>query len=447
MTDNNPRVRRHLTSDNEVPTAPITSLPGEGGERGLFIRLTLMMLLQFVVFGSWFATFGLVLATNNLAGIIGPAYSLAAVAAIVSPMLLGAIADRFMPSQRALAIAHLAGGVVMLFLPAVVTMANGALALGLIFVYMLFFQPTLGLVNTIAFRHLGSNQRLFPYIRVFGTFGWVIAGVGVGWLGLSASTGLFYVTAAASFVYGIYAFTLPSTPAAAKGRRFSIRDIVGADAFRLLKYRNFAVLIICALLTSIALGVYNTYASPFLGAMGIENVAGVLAIGQAAEVLFIITIPWALKHIGMKWALFAGMVMWGVRFAVFIAAGGFESGWLAILGIALQGICNDFFLVLAAMYIGRVAPVQYSAQAQTMLILVVSGFGQLIGSVLSGWVFAETVGANPDATAADWWPVFVIPIVSGVLTAIIWAAFFQYSRNQPLVPFRVPEAKTGASVA
>ncbi|MFH8253163.1 MFS transporter [Microbacterium sp. B2969] len=430
-----------LTSDNQVPTAAVTALPTDatvGTDKTVFLRLTAMMFLEFVVFGSWFATFGLVLATSGLASIIGPAYSLAAVAAIVSPMFLGAIADRFLASQKALGIAHLLGGLVMLSLPAVIGTGLAGWALGLIFLYMVFFIPTLGLANSIAFRHLGENQRLFPYIRVFGTLGWVAAGLGVGALGLSAATGLFYVTAIASFVLGIYAFTLPKTPPPAKGARFSIGDIVGARAFRLLRYRNFAVLMICALLTAIALGVYNTFASPFLGALGVENVAGVLAIGQISEVLFIVTIPFVLKYIGMKWALFAGMLMWGVRFALFIVAAGDHMSWVAIVAIALQGICNDFFLVLAAMYIGRVAPVEYSAQAQSMLILVISGFGQLIGSFVSGEVFAGTVGASSAPTTTDWIPVFVIPIISSVIASVVWIIFFRYSRKEPLKAFPVP---------
>ncbi|UQN30440.1 MFS transporter [Brachybacterium kimchii] len=429
-----------MRSDSRTRTAVRGGRDGGGIDGGestadtradapMFMRLVAMMLLQFMVFGSWFATFGLVLVTNGLGSVIGLAYSLAAVAAIVSPMFLGAIADRFLASQKALGIAHLCGAAVMLLLPSVVTAANGALALGLIFLYMVFFQPTLGLVNSIGLRHLGGNEKLFPYMRVFGTLGWVLAGVGVGALGLSASTHLFYVTAATSFVYGIYAFSLPSTPAPAKGVRFTIGDIVGARAFKLLKSRNFLTLIICAVLTAIALGVYNSYASPFLGALGITNVAGVLAVGQAAEVAFILTIPWVVKHVGMKWALFAGMVMWGMRFLVFIAAGLVSSTGLAILGVALQGICNDFFLVLAAMYIGEVVPVKYSAQAQSMLILAVSGVGQLIGSLVSGEVFGATVGANQAATAADWTPVLIIPVFSAAITAVVWAVFFHDARR------------------
>jgi nucleoside transporter len=437
-------MKNHLTTDGQVPAAATSTLPGDAtvsGNRIVFVQLTVMMLLEFAVFGSWFATFGLVLATNGLASIIGAGYSLAAVAAIIAPMFLGAIGDRFVASQKLLGIAHLAGGIVMLFLPAVVRVGNGALALILILIYMLFFQPTLGLANSIAFRHLGTNQLLFPYIRVFGTLGWVIAGLAVGALGLSASVSTFYVTAIVSLAFGLYAFTLPATPPPAKGARFSIGDVIGANAFQLLRHRNFVVLIICALLTSIALGVYNTFSSPYLAALGISNVAGVLAIGQASEVLFIVTIPWVLSRIGMKWALFGGMCMWGVRFALFIAAAGGHN-WLAVAAIGLHGICSDFFLVLSAMYIDRVAPVELNAQAQSMLILVVSGLGALVGSYVSGQIYIVTVAAHPTAGPAIWTPIWLVPIGTAILTAILWASLFRYSRSQELVRFDTTPASS-----
>ncbi|MGY4980952.1 MFS transporter [Streptomyces sp. 900105755] len=427
----------HPTSFDEASqsAAPSTAAAAEphSGNRKTFVQLVVMMLLEFVVFGSWFATFGLVLATNGLASVIGTAYTLAAVAAIVSPMLLGAIGDRFLPSQKGLGVAHLAGGAVMLTLPAAVRAGSGTLALALIFVYMLFFQPTLGLANAIAFRHLGSDQRHFPYVRVFGTVGWVVAGFAVGWLGLSASVGVFYVTAIASFALGLYSFTLPATPPPARGVRFAVGDLVGAKAFRLLRHRDFAVLMGCAVLTSVSLGVYNTYASTYLGALGIGNVAGVLALGQASEVAFIVTIPFMLRRVGMKGAIFAGMCMWGVRCALFIEAA-HSGNWLAVTAIVLQGICNDFFLVLAAMYIGQVAPVELAAQAQGMLILVVSGIGAFIGSFVSGEIYNATVGAH--GTSGDWTAVWSLPIATAVLAALLWGLLFRGPRSQEAVPLR-----------
>jgi nucleoside transporter len=436
-------MRSHPTSHDGSVLAPASSvLPGDASvssNKTVFPRLTAMMLLEFVVFGSWFATLGLVLATNGLPAIIANAYTLAAVAAIVSPMFLGSLGDRFLDSQKVLGVAHFVGGALMLFLPGAVQAGNGNLVLLLVFGYMLFFMPTLGLSNSIAFRHLGSRQDLFPYIRVFGTLGWVVAGLGVGALGLSASSTIFYVTAVASFVFGLYAFTLPATPPPAKGVKFSIGDVVGAKAFRLFRHRNFVVFMICATLTSIGLAIYNTFSSPYLGALGIENVAGVLAIGQTSEVLFIMTIPWVLKRIGMKWALLAGMFMWGVRFALFIAAAG-DQHWLAIVAIALHGICSDFFLVVGAMYIDQVSPVELTAQAQSMLILVISGIGAVIGSFLSGQIFGATVAVNPTAGPEAWTFVWLLPVGTALLTAIIWIVFFRHSRHQDVQRFETAPA-------
>ncbi|HEY8721112.1 MFS transporter [Pengzhenrongella sp.] len=413
-------------------TNPTSADPSAFGEPlhvpALSIRLVVMMLLEFVVFGSWFATFGLVLATHGLPTIIGTAYTLAAVAAIISPMFLGALGDRFFPSQKVLGVAHLLGAGVMVLLPRVVAPGNGTLVLGLIFGYMLLFMPTLGLANSIAFRHLGANGRRFPYIRVFGTLGWAAAGLLVGGLGLSASPNLFLVTAVASLVLGLYSFTLPATPPPAKRQRFSLGDVIGARALRLFRHRNFVVFFVCVLLTAVSLGVYNSFAATYLSAVGIKNVAGVLALGQLSEVLFILTIPWVIKHYGIKWALFGGMVMWGVRFALFaLAADG--HAWFAVLAICLHGICSDFFLVVGAMYVDQVAPREIQAQAQNLLILAISGVGAFIGSFVAGQVYVSTIAPHQEALgAAAWAPLWWIPIGAAVLTAILWVGLFRYDR-------------------
>lgn len=414
----------HLAQDAFGTEPDSVTLQGDDRSKTLFVRLSLMMLLEFVVFGSWFATLGLVLATHGLPQIIGSAYSLGAVAAILSPLFLGAIGDRFLAAEKVLGLAHLAGGALMLTVPSVVSTGNGKLSLWAIFVYMLFFIPTLGLTNTIALRHVGKQQRWFPYIRVFGTFGWVLAGVGVGAARLSASTGVFTVAGCAGVVLGIYAFTLPVTPPLAKAARFSIGDVIGAKAFVLFRQWNFSVLMICTLLTSISLGVYNSYASPYLGALGISNVAGVLAIGQASEVLFIVVIPFALRTIGMKWSLLGGMAMWGVRFFLFIMAAKSRAS-IAVIGIALQGICNDFFLILSSMYIDRITPGDLKAQAQSWLIIVISGFGSGLGALVSGSGYASTVAQHPGAGGAAWIPLWLVPIGVAVLTSAIWISLFR----------------------
>jgi nucleoside transporter len=414
-----------MTTSNE----PINdlALPEMAALRGHWVlagRLSAMMLLEFVVFGTWFATLGLVLATHNLASIIGAAYLLSAVAAIVSPMFFGALGDAYMRPKNVLALAHLLGGLLMLALPHAVKSGDQTLTLALVFLYMLAFQPTLGVINSIALRQLGQHQAIFPFVRVFGPLGWVVGGVTVGAFGLSASTSIFQLTAAWSFVFAVYAYTLDGGPIQGVRKRFSLGELIGARALVLFKERDFAVLMVCALLTSISLGVYNAFSSPYLAALGIKNVAGVLAIGQISEVIFIVTIPPVLARIGMKWSLLLGMGMWGIRFILFAFAPQ-QGDALVVAAVALHGICNDFFIVIAAMFIHRLAPAHLAVQAQSWLILMISGFGAAIGSAVSGAIFGRFVVTNAAQGAAAWAPMWVMPIACAVVTAVVWTSLFR----------------------
>jgi nucleoside transporter len=425
-------VRNRFSESTPAPADRPAILGAFGGNKLLILRLSAMMLLEFVVWGSWYATLGLVLAANGLPGIIGTAYAAGAVAAIVSPLCFGAVGDRVLPSEKLLGILLLVGGGLMLCLTAIVKAQNANLVLLMIFIYMVTFLPTLGLTTSIALRHLAFNQQIYPYVRVFGTFGWALAGTFVGALGFSASRGLFEIAGFTSLFFGIYAFTLPLTPPGAKNVRFSIGDLIGAKAFVLLRHRNFAVLMVCALLTAISLGFYNSYTSPYLRVLGISNVAGVMALGQVSEVLCIITIPFVLSRIGMKWGLLLGMGMWGIRFSLFALASGGHI-WMAVLGVVLHGICNDFFLILSAMYIDQVVPIDLHAQAQNGLVLVINGPGIGIGAIIAGAIFRAAVVGHPNAGPKGWLAMWLVPIGSAFITAIIWTSLFRYSRRQKLV--------------
>jgi hypothetical protein len=211
----------------------------------------------------------------------------------------------------------------------------------------------------------------------------------------------------------------------------------------LFRQRNFVVFGICALLTCVCLSTYNAYASPFLGALGFDNVAGILAIGQISEVVFIVTIPFVLVRLGMKWALLGGMVMWGVRFALFMLAAG-DLPWIAVLGIALHGICNDFFLILGAMYVDQVAPVALKAQAQSYFLFVSTGLGAFLGSHVAGQVYNAVVAPSVAAGENDpgaWSALWMLPVGASALTAVLWIVFFRMSEH------RTTEAAVLADIA
>ncbi|RFE58527.1 MFS transporter [Salmonella enterica] len=390
----------------------------------MFARLSVLMLLQFIVFGSWFATLGLVLFTYKLGSIIGLAYTLCAVAAIISPLVFGAVSDRFISSEKILGFLHVIGGAIQFMLPGLVASGNGSIALIVIFLYMVFFQPTQGLVNSLSFQHLGNRGNLYPYLRLFATGGWAIGGFIVGILGYSSTIGIFYVAGISGILLGGYSFTLPKTNPKVKNIKFNLLDALGFRSLVLFKHKNFAILMICALLTSISLGVYNTYASPFLGSLGINGVASVMALGQLSEVAFIVFVPFVIKKVGMKWALLIGMAMWGIRFILFIlAAKGHH--WMAFVGIGLHGICNDFFLIVSAMYIDRLAPHEMKVQAQSWLIIAISGFGAAFGSLISGYVYSITINA---AIVQSWIILWSITISIAVVTSIVWFIGFEENK-------------------
>lgn len=440
---------RHRPQPGRTPTTPLPVSARRGSDTAVSVRLVIMMMLEFFVPGTFVATMGLVLATYDMGSIIGASYTLAAVAAIVSPMFLGALGDRFLQTQNVLGLSHIAGGLVLLALPAAVHADKALVVLLLIFVYKIFYQPTVGLANSIALRHLGEGRRFFPYIRVFGTLGWVIAGLTIGWMGLSASVAAFTVTAIGSFIMGLYSFTLPKTRPEGKGAGVAWGDLIGAKAFVLLKDRSFRTFMLCAVLTAISLGTYNSYASPFLGAIGIENVAGVLAIGQISEIVFILTIPFAIKKMGMKGALLLGMFTWGARFLLLGLAADHEA-WIAVVAVGLHGICNDFFVIVGSMYIDRVAPAELQAQGQSMLILVIQGIGASIGSLVAGTVYNMTVNAAENPSPQDWWPIWAFPMIAALITAFLWIRYFRdpdrYSNVRP-GDFTNTRAATGDGTA
>lgn len=145
--------------------------------RLLVPRLSLMMFLQFFIWGSWSVTLGLVMSQHNMSLLIGDAFSAGPIASILSPFVLGMLVDRFFASQKVMAVMHLAGAAILWFVPQALVAQNGALLIGLLFGYTLCYMPTLALTNNIAFHSLSDKDKTFPVVRVFGTIGWIVAGI------------------------------------------------------------------------------------------------------------------------------------------------------------------------------------------------------------------------------------------------------------------------------
>jgi nucleoside transporter len=361
-------------------------------------RLSVMMFLQFFIWGSWFVTLYLVLGGNGLASIIGDSYSTAPVAAMIAPLFLGLVADRFFSSERVMGALLLIGGALMLMVPGAVAAGNGSLVFWLFTGHMLCYMPTLGLGNTIVFSNL--PQEVFPKVRVWGTIGWIAAGLVAGFLGWSGSVNLFWMAGISSVVLGIYSFSLPHTPPPSAGQPVNMRGLLMLDAFKMLTKPSFFVFMLCSLLICIPLGYYYANTSGFLANMGFEQPASAMSVGQMSEIFFMLLVPFFFRKLGVKWMILIGMLAWVLRYLLFAFGAPDQVVWMLFAGIALHGICYDFFFVTGFMYADAAAPKAIRGQVQSMLVFFTQGVGMYIGFKVAAAKLAPVVAPSTELGAA-----------------------------------------------
>ncbi len=343
------------------------------------LRLSVMMFLQFFAWGSWFATLSLSMGANGLGDFIGGAYESAPLAAIIAPLFLGLIADRLFSSERVMAVLMLLGGAIMAAIAVLAPQGaeKGGLIVWLMIAYMLCYMPTLGLGNTITFTHL--KQEEFPKVRVWGTIGWIAAGLAVGIAGWSASLNIFWLGAISTFALGIYSFTLPHTPPPAKNKPLDVGSLLMVDALKLLKSPPFLVFAVCSMLICIPLAYYYGQTSAYLGAAGFKQAASAMTLGQMSEIIFMLMIPFFFRKLGVKNMLLIGMACWVARYALFAFGAPQQVAWMLLLGVALHGICYDFFFVTGFIYTDKKAPAEIRGQAQSLLVFLTQGLGMFFG--------------------------------------------------------------------
>ena len=362
-------------------------------------RLSLMMFLQFFLWGAWFATLGKCLADNKLGDFGGGAYGSAPIAAIIAPLFLGLIADRFFASERVMGVLLLIGGVLMCFAPRFAEAGDGSALVWIFRLHMLCYMPTLGLSNTIVFANV-SDQSFFPRIRVWGTIGWIVAGLVVGFLGWSASFNMFYLAGVSSIIAAVYCFTLPHTPPPAKGKPLNARSLFMLDAFGMMKDVPFAIFMICSGLICIPLAYYYGLTSNLLGQVGFVAPAATMTLGQFSEIFFMLLIPFFFRRLGVKWMILVGMAAWVVRYLLFAFGAPDQVVWMILLAVALHGVCYDFFFVTGFMYTDKKAPVEIRSQAQSLLVFFTQGLGMYFGYMLAFDRFGATVTKYEELTAA-----------------------------------------------
>ncbi|WP_375418356.1 nucleoside permease [uncultured Hymenobacter sp.] len=409
------------------------------------LKLSVMMFLEFFIWGAWFVTLGTYLLKNlNTSGTqVGTAFLTQSIGAIVAPFIIGLIADRFFSAQKILGVLHLTGAV-LLWLAS--NAADFSAFYPYILLYMIVYMPTLALVNSISFRQMQNPQKEFANVRVLGTLGWIIAGLTIGWLNWEQNGSLvltFRMAAGASALLGLFSFALPPTPPIKREGTSSVSDLLGLEAIGMLKNRSYLIFFLASVAICVPLSFYYGFTNPFLNEAGMKSAAGVQSLGQVSEVLFMLLIPVFFVRLGVKKMLAIGMLAWVVRYLFFAYGNGDSAYWMLIAGIVVHGICYDFFFVTGQIYTDNLAGEQSKSAAQGFITLATYGVGMLIGSLLSG----QIVDAHQtSATLHDWRTIWLIPAGIAAAVLLVFLLLFKDRNATPVSDETITFAETTARV-
>jgi nucleoside transporter len=401
------------------------------------LRLSVMMFFEYFVWGVWYVTLGTWLGQQlHFSGKeIGLAAGTTALGAMLSPFLVGLMADEWFATQRLLAALHGIGGV-LLWVASTQT-SFGPMYL-ILLIYSLCYMPTMALTNSISFRQMKDPKQDFGSIRVLGTFGWIVAGLVIGTmrihnLSVEPTAIPIRLAAVASIVMGIYCLTLPHTPPLhPSGSGFKLSNIFPAEAFNLFKDRNFSVFALASFLICIPLQFYYAFTNPFLNEIGMQNAARKMTGGQMSELVFMVTLPWFFKRLGVKYTLTLGMLAWVLRYLMFGFGDAGSLVWMLYLGIILHGICYDFFFVTGQVYVDQKAPTALRAAAQGLITFITYGIGMFLGAYLSGWVVDLYANTSAGGTLAhNWRSIWMVPAIGSAIVLFIFLIGFRDEERAP----------------
>ncbi|MEY2587542.1 MAG: hypothetical protein RLY11_1391 [Bacteroidota bacterium] len=393
------------------------------------IQLSLMMFMQFFVWGAWYGQMSKYM-TDQLHATgdqVGNAYAAFSIAMVVAPFFVGMLADRFFQAQKVLGFLNLAGAAILFIL---INIKDPDSFYWVMLLYCLTFAPTIALTSSISMRQMQNPEKEFPAIRVFGTIAWIVVVNLVGFMGVGDKVTIFQISMVSAAILGVMSFLLPATPPTATGPS-TFSQIIGKDAFVLFKDRSFLIFFISSVLICIPLSFYYTWANPSLtdgyklAFPGMDptsfKVENKMSLGQVSEVLFMLLLPLAYARLGVKKILIVGLIAWIIRFAFFGYGNPANSEWMLYAAILLHGVCYDFFFVSGMIYTDAKAGEKIKSQAQGLITLATYGIGMLIGSIAAGKVKdAYTVNE-----VTNWLNVWLVPAGIAAVILVLFLLFFK----------------------
>ena len=386
----------------------------------LYIRLATMVFLHYFVWSCWYNTLSVYLGKLEFTGTqIGLAYGTTAIGALVSPFLIGVIADRYVSAQRLLGVLHLLGAGLLWWISQQTTFSVFYPSL---IVYTLTYMAGHGLINTITLTHAPNPAKWFPIVMAAASAGWIAAANVVNFAKLADNNGMFTLACGVAVAIALYSFTLPNTPPKGDAGPVSAGKLLGLDALKLFKDRSFAIFMICSFLICIPLSFYFTWTGAFLSEMNVADYASKMTLGQLSEVGFLLLLPILLPILGAKRIMILGMAAWAVRFALFAYFHEQPTAtWMVLGGILLHGMCYDFIFVMGRMYVDKAAGDSLRASAQGLHAVFTLGAGMFVGSWLSGVVAQNYTNAQ---NVHDWKSIWLVPaLMSAVLIPVFLALF------------------------
>ena len=390
----------------------------------LYLRLAAMVFLHYFVWSCWYNTMAVYLGKLNFTGTqIGLAYGTTAIGALISPFIIGVIADRFVPAQRLLGVLHLLGAGLLWWIS---QQTSFSIFYPSLIVYTLTYMAGHGLINTITLTHTPNPAKWFPIVMVAASAGWIVAANVINFAGLADNNGMFKLACGVALAVALYSFTLPNTPPKGDTGPVSASKLLGLDALKLFKDRSFAVFMFCSFLICVPLSFYFTWTSAFLSEMNVADYASKMTLGQVSEVGFLLLLPILLPFLGAKRIMILGMAAWAARFALFAYFHEQPTAtWMILGGILLHGMSYDFIFVMGRMYVDKAAGDSLRASAQGLHAVFTLGAGMFVGSWLAGVVAQNYTNA---AGAHDWKSIWLVPaIMSAVLIPVFLALFREKS--------------------